>query len=580
MFFCVLFTRLCFAHQVASKCGRVVCASCSPHRITIPRQFIVHPPDCSISAQTQSASVLVDLTGDNEEHPGGQQSTPGISHSRPHSLSCGSLSSNSATGGGEVVRVCNPCVPDPNFSPPPQQSTPNTSHLTFHHQWDTQSRQHEQGFLPSTTLPSQSGVSMSRPPLPPRPGDAQGIPPLRESIQHLGGFQAEDGYAQNHENHQNHHKMPYNRRHTLHQEVPHRYWNHSATSSPFTHQRLRPTNSYHRSNDSHTHFTSEALPSGLAGFVPNLSSEIPYPGPRLVNFNAPLPPIPGPLGLSSSQSCIMPRTPYSAAQLAEAPRGVPEEDECPICGNELPPKGPNNDETKRERHIDQCIRDHAYGESPSLTHHDTFGAHLGPATLSIMALSSETDLASSNDFISAPFQTSVPGVTPASVSSLANASPAAASASRPRRQTATRMLVYRASEKDCVDEDGQAQECVICFEEFEEGQEMGRLECLCKFHKVSEVSSAVYTGCIQLWTMQLSRIHGDCRAGNADLFPFLRHAYGNGGIPRVQEAVQPISYIPSKVGVSFPHSMADTLELRLELSMECHIFECPLSLSG
>ncbi|EHA25918.1 hypothetical protein ASPNIDRAFT_143971, partial [Aspergillus niger ATCC 1015] len=23
------------------KCGRVVCASCSPHRITIPRQFIV-----------------------------------------------------------------------------------------------------------------------------------------------------------------------------------------------------------------------------------------------------------------------------------------------------------------------------------------------------------------------------------------------------------------------------------------------------------------------------------------------------------------------------------------------------------
>ena len=52
--------------------------------------------------------------------------------------------------------------------------------------------------------------------------------------------------------------------------------------------------------------------------------------------------------------------------------------------------------------------------------------------------------------------------------------------------TATnRMLVYQATEKDCVGEDGEAQECVICFEEFEEGDEMGRLLCLCKFHRVS-----------------------------------------------------------------------------------------------
>ena len=47
------------------------------------------------------------------------------------------------------------------------------------------------------------------------------------------------------------------------------------------------------------------------------------------------------------------------------------------------------------------------------------------------------------------------------------------------------MLVYHASEKDCVGEDGEGgQECVICFEEFAVGDEMGRLECLCKFHKV------------------------------------------------------------------------------------------------
>jgi len=47
------------------------------------------------------------------------------------------------------------------------------------------------------------------------------------------------------------------------------------------------------------------------------------------------------------------------------------------------------------------------------------------------------------------------------------------------------MLVYHASEKDCVGEDGEgAQECVICFEEFAVGDEMGRLECLCKYHRV------------------------------------------------------------------------------------------------
>ena len=47
------------------------------------------------------------------------------------------------------------------------------------------------------------------------------------------------------------------------------------------------------------------------------------------------------------------------------------------------------------------------------------------------------------------------------------------------------MLTYLATEKDCVGEGGEGEaECVICFEEFEQGVEMGRLECLCRFHKV------------------------------------------------------------------------------------------------
>lgn len=80
------------------KCGRVVCASCSPHRITIPRQFIVRPPD-----STNLPSSTVPLT-----HPtidlAGEFSSPSFV--------------NPALGGGEEVRLCNPCVPDPNPNPP------------------------------------------------------------------------------------------------------------------------------------------------------------------------------------------------------------------------------------------------------------------------------------------------------------------------------------------------------------------------------------------------------------------------------------------------------------------------------
>ena len=61
-----------------------------------------------------------------------------------------------------------------------------------------------------------------------------------------------------------------------------------------------------------------------------------------------------------------------------------------------------------------------------------------------------------------------------------------------RRRTAV-MLVYHATEKDWVGEDGEgAKECIICFVEYAIGDEMGRLECLCKFHKVCPAPSLAY----------------------------------------------------------------------------------------
>ncbi|KAI0186013.1 FYVE zinc finger-domain-containing protein [Xylaria flabelliformis] len=76
------------------KCGRVVCDGCSPHRITIPHPYIVRPP--------------------GDPGPALQLSYPGVERG---------IADFSSIGGGERVRLCNPCVPDPNTAPPQPQQT-------------------------------------------------------------------------------------------------------------------------------------------------------------------------------------------------------------------------------------------------------------------------------------------------------------------------------------------------------------------------------------------------------------------------------------------------------------------------
>jgi len=94
------------------KCGRVVCAHCSPHRITIPRQFIVHPPEEAPQSPTGPVSTrvdIVDLTGDSDA----DDALP-RPDARPQSSD---YRIDPALGGGQEVRLCNPCVPDPNPLP-------------------------------------------------------------------------------------------------------------------------------------------------------------------------------------------------------------------------------------------------------------------------------------------------------------------------------------------------------------------------------------------------------------------------------------------------------------------------------
>lgn len=98
------------------KCGRVVCASCSPHRITIPRQYIVRPPEfvdlVSDSPQIPSSHPppVVDLTDDDPVLSLSTSTAAAAATTRTTAL-------NPALGGGEEVRLCNPCVPDPNPNP-------------------------------------------------------------------------------------------------------------------------------------------------------------------------------------------------------------------------------------------------------------------------------------------------------------------------------------------------------------------------------------------------------------------------------------------------------------------------------
>lgn len=157
---------------------------------------------------------------------------------------------------------------------------------------------------------------------------------------------------------------------------------------------------------------------------------------------------------------------------------IREEDECPVCHGELPPKDADGSETSRETHITQCIESRFSSSAPR--------------SASILAGTRGSGSASASD-PGEGSSASTPNTNP-SLSAIASTQ------KMPRRRT-TGMVVYHASEKDCIGEDGGQQECVICFEEFAVGNEMGRLECLCKFHKVCPTDTERQNRCFK-WTIE------------------------------------------------------------------------------
>ncbi|OMP86478.1 E3 ubiquitin-protein ligase PIB1 [Diplodia seriata] len=377
------------------KCGRVVCANCSPHRITIPRQYIVRAPD----ELRLSRTGLIDLTGDDDG-----------------SGSRFDLYFNPALGGGEEVRVCNPCVPDPNLSPPPRHASsqfPTFDPSGFHDHFSQQRFSPLQHAGRSRNMTYDSSQAYGQRPY------SHHRPSLSDVSQ-----RSTDPFRNP--------RVSFQSRTTVSDLFPP-----PPPNGPGGDITFPPYQSHSYSATSH--IAHHMRPSRS----PSLASNSPQPSRyRVVDTTTP---------------------PYPPSMRPPGPpprRQIPEEDECPVCHEELPPKEPDGSTVAREQHVEECIS----------------ANFAGPSTQSRTSTpSAAIDAAVSAN---AAFPNNARG-TP---------TPPVAEGSRRRRHTQG-MLRYRATEKDCIDDEGSAQECIICFEDFKEGDEMGRLECFCKFHRA----------CIRQW---------------------------------------------------------------------------------
>ncbi|KAJ5807647.1 Zinc finger RING-type [Penicillium robsamsonii] len=132
----------------------------------------------------------------------------------------------------------------------------------------------------------------------------------------------------------------------------------------------------------------------------------------------------------STTGLTRPRRSFSSRE-GNLPRGpAPDEgDFCPVCRRQFPPLSPEQPLEARQAHTRACIESYLRPAAPPRTS----SAQQGPPL--------------------------------------------------PHPPPAARMLPFVATEKDCLGEHGQAAECTICMEDYEVGQTLARLECLCKFHK-------------------------------------------------------------------------------------------------
>ncbi|CAK7263580.1 hypothetical protein SEPCBS57363_000632 [Sporothrix epigloea] len=253
---------------------------CSPHRITIPYPYIVQPPG---SQPYQLQATQISPAGDV-----------------------------SRLGGGERVRLCNPCVPDPNNAPP--ASSPRAAAAAASTASGASSRHHSRSFGSAHSSSSQLNNAY----ISPTAAFGQGF--FRSNTTPANSTLAE-----------------------------------SSTLAA-------PTASASQAQGRH-HRHSVQIPNSAQGFGAMLReayarSEV-QAGTHPYGSNAG--------GASNNSIGQHQRHHHSRSHHTPAPP-IAEEDECPVCRRELPQRELPDFEALREAHITQCIFTHSQymgGGSPS-----------------------------------------------------------------------------------------------------------------------------------------------------------------------------------------------------------------------
>lgn len=265
------------------KCGRVVCNSCSPHRIIIPHQYIVRPPGSDIS---KPPSLLLD------------------------GLGAGYFDINGPSG-GERVRLCNPCVPDPNTAPPQSPTSPAGASPRSAHQRSRNSIGSVYGVAPPT---NRYGAVLTAS----RSGNVyQYYSPRSRSITMVSSLQHIDRSA----------KVD------------------SSCQGPQAH-------------------------GGDAGSASQRRVSTTYQSP-LDRFLAVGPSSASSSSRRHRHSSFGDHASSSRQRALPPPPQIAEEDECPICHRELPSRELPDFEAQRESHIASCIQSHSTYGSPRTGNGDT-----------------------------------------------------------------------------------------------------------------------------------------------------------------------------------------------------------------